>query len=339
MRLSRLRGGARALVFLLLFLFLFQSVSGVLRSKDLKFASAAIYEERRNSLDVIFMGSSHILNAVSPMQLWAEHGIASNNLGQNGQVIPVSYYALQEALRRQKPKVVVLDVYKVVQDTLIDSKANLHFTLDNMRPGLPKLRAIFDLLPPEDRAEYLFDISVYHTRWKDLAGEDFQRTDTTERGAQALFSSFRPYEGWEVVPESETAAPAQVELDYLERFVELCRREEIELLLVAVPFTTPEDDEFDRQARVNAVAGCAREWGVPFVNLMHRADEIGFDFSSDMADVYHVNWQGMEKVTAWLGGYLAQEYGLPDHRGEAGYSGWDEALPAWREYIEGQKGG
>lgn len=337
MRLSRLRGAARAVAFLLLFLFLFQTVSGVLRSKSMKFAGAAIYEERRNSLDVIFMGSSHMLNAVSPVQLWDEHGIASNNLAQNGQVLPVSYYALQDALRRQKPKLVVLDVYKVVQDTLIDTKANLHFTLDNMRFGLPKLRAVFDLLPEEDRVEFLLDISLYHTRWKDLTEEDFQRTDTTERGAQALFDTFRPYEGWTVLPESETAVPAEVEIRYLEKIVELCRREEVELLLVAVPFTTPEDDEFNRQAVVNAMAGYAGDWGVPFVNLMHRTDEMCFDFSADMADVYHVNWRGMEKVTAWLGGYLAREYALPDHRGEAGYKDWDEAVPVWRGYIAEQE--
>lgn len=337
MKLSRLRGAVRAVVFLLLFLFLFQTVSGVLRSKSLKFASAAIYEERRNSLDVIFMGSSHMLNAVSPVQLWEEHGIASNNLGQNGQVLPVSYYALQEALRWQKPKLIVLDVYKVVQDTLIDTKANLHFTLDNMRFGLPKLRAAFDLLPEEDRVEFLLDINLYHTRWKDLTEEDFQRTDTTERGAQALFNTFRPYEGWDVAPESETAVPVEVQLEYLERIVGLCRRENVELLLVAVPFTTPEDDEFNRQAVVNAMAGYAGDWGVPFVNLMHRADEMGFDFSTDMADVYHVNWMGMEKVTAWLGNYLEREYELPDHRGEAGYRGWDEALPVWHSYIAEQE--
>lgn len=338
MKFSRLRGAVRAVAFLMLFLFLFQTVSGVLRSKSLKFASAAIYEERRNSLDVIFMGSSHMLNAVSPVQLWTEHGIASNNYGQNGQVLPVSYYALQEALRRQKPKLIVLDIYKVVQDTLIDTKANLHFTLDNMRFGLPKLRAVFDLLPEEDRVEFLLDISLYHTRWKDLTEEDFQPTDTTERGAQALFNTFRPYEGWDVVPESETAVPVEVELDYLERIVDLCRGEKVELLLVAVPFTTPEDDEFSRQATVNAMAAYAAEWDVPFVNLMHRTDEMGFDFSADMADVYHVNWMGMEKVTAWLGDYLAREYELPDHRGEAKYRDWDEAVPVWRGYIaEGVK--
>lgn len=336
MRTFQIRGVVRTAIFFLLFLFLFQNVAGILRSKNSAPASAAFYEEPRNSLDVLFMGSSHMLDAVSPMQLWEEHGIASNNLAQNGQVLPVSYYALQEALRWQKPKLIVLDVYKVIQDSLIDSKTNLRFTLDNMRFGPPKVRAVFDLLPPEDRAEYLADIIFYHGRWKELTAEDFQPLNTIERGAKALFTSYQPYEGWKVVPESETAPPAEVEILYLEKIVELCRRKGVELLLVAVPFTTPQDDDLNRQAVVNSVTAYAQAWDVPFVNLMHRTEEMDFDFSTDMADLYHVNWQGMEKVTAWFGTCLTEQYGLPDHRGEAEYGHWDKALPDWHTYLAEQ---
>lgn len=336
MKHLRLCGILRTAAFLLIFSFLFNSAAGILRSKNYASASAAFYEEPEGTVDVLLMGSSHMLNAVSPVQLWAEYGIASNNLAQNGQVLPVTYYALQEALRYQKPELVVLDVYKVVQDSLIDSKASLHYTLDNMSFGLPKLRAIFELLEPEDRAEYLLDIILYHTRWKELTEEDFQKPDTTEKGAQALFTTARPYEGWTVLPESETAPPAEVEIAYLERIVELCRQEGIELLLTAAPFTTPEDDDLNRQAAVNAVTGYAEAWGVPFVNLMHRTEEMDFDFSTDMADTYHVNWRGMEKVTAWLGDYLEGHYSLPDHREEASYSRWDEAVPVWRDWMDSQ---
>ena len=86
----------------------------------------------------------------------------------------------------------MLDIYKVVQDTLIDSSASLHFTLDNMAFGLPKLRAVFDLLPRGERAEYLFPIILYHTRWKELDKQDFSPVDTSEKGAQTLFTTAEP---------------------------------------------------------------------------------------------------------------------------------------------------
>lgn len=324
----------RAVCFLLLFLFLFQLVSGVLRRKQFFGSSALFYSERRNSLDVLFMGSSHMLNGVSPMQLWEETGIPSHNLGQNGQVLPVTYYHLQEALRHQKPRVVVLDVYKVVQDSLTDSSAALHDTLDNMPFGLPKLRAVQDLLPEEERVDYLLDIIIYHARWKTLIPEDFQCADPTEKGTQTLFYHARPYDGWQVIPESQTAPAVELAVQYLERIVQLCREQEVELLLVALPFTTPVNDDLNRQAVVNGVRNYADQWGVPYVNLMHRLDEMDFDFSADMADVYHVNWRGVEKVTSWLGSYLTRHYDLPDRRQEEAYQDWNEALADYRAYMD-----
>ena len=221
--------------FLLIFALLFQWVSGVLRGRPkVGYTTASFYEAPRRSLDVLFMGSSHMLNAVSPMQLWEERGIPYNNLGVNGQVLPVTYYALKEALRYQKPRVVVLDIYKVVQDSLIDSPGSLHAALDDMPLwSLPRWQAAFDLLPGEQRAEFILNIIVYHDRWKLVTEEDFLPADTREKGAQTLFTVARPYDGWEVLPAQETAPPVQIQIDYLEKIIALCEKEGIPLLLVA----------------------------------------------------------------------------------------------------------
>ena len=320
---SRLAPAVRTVLFLLLAALSFQTASNVLRAKSYAEASAAIYAEPRDSLDVIFLGASHMLNAVSPRQLWAEHGIASNNLAQNGQVLPVTYYHLQEALRYQKPRLIVVDIYKAIQESLIDSSASAHYTLDSMTFGPPKLRAVLDLLPPEEWAEYLLDVVAYHSRWKELTAADFQAPDFSERGAQALYDT-APLPDFQVMGEEETAPAAPTALRYLEKIVELCREEGVELLLVAVPFATPEDDDMSRQEVVNGMAAYAAEWGVPYVNMMHATEEMGFDFATDMADIYHNNWLGMEKTTAWLGDYLCAHYDLPDRRGDPDYSGWEE---------------
>ncbi|MDE7242797.1 MAG: hypothetical protein K2O18_02305 [Oscillospiraceae bacterium] len=319
----KIHSALRTIAFILLFAALFRCVSWVLRDKQYAFACAPLYKENLEQVDLFLMGSSHMLNGVSPAILWREQGITSLNLAQNGQVLPVTYYAVQEAFRYQKPKLLVLDIYKVVQDSLTDSSASLHFTLDNMAFGLPKLRAIFDLLPPEERAEYLFPIILYHTRWKELDKQDFSPIDTSEKGAQTLFTAAKPYEGWEIIPEDETFPPAQVEIDYLQKIVDLCRAEQVDLLFVALPFTTPEDDDLHRQAAVNSMNAYAQEWGIPFVNMMYRTEEMGLDFSTDMADTYHLNQQGMEKASVWLGQYLAGQYALTDHRGDPAYQAWD----------------
>lgn len=329
---GRPRHGLRLLCFLMIFALLFALVSGLMRSK-LYSTTRALYEEPRNSVDVLFLGSSHMLNAVAPLQLWQEQGIASVNYSQNGQVLPVTYYALQEALRFQSPDLVVLDVYKAVQDSLIDSKASLHYTLDTMKPGLPKYKAIFDLLPEGERGEYVIDLIAYHTRWKELSAADLDwEGDIAEKGAQALFTT-APNPVMTVAPPGEKGACAAVAIEYLEKIVQLCKAENVELLLVAVPFGVPDSDELGRQQAANAVADYAAQWGVPYLNLMHHTQEMGFSFQTDLADVYHVNWRGMEKVTAYLGGYLTGHYHLPDRRGDPAYAGWHTAAKEYEEYL------
>ena len=330
---SRLGPVLKCAVFLLILALTVHLSANVLRNKNYASASAAFYEEPRNSLDVLLMGSSHMLNAVAPMQLWEEYGVASNNLAQNGQVLPVTYYHIQEALRFQRPKLIVLDIYKAIQDSLIDSTASLHYTLDNMTFGLPKLRAVFDLLPQGERMEFLLDIIPYHSRWKELTQTDFAPVDTTEKGAQALFTT-TPLPDFAVMPASVTAEPVEVALRYLEKIVALCREEQVELLFVAVPFAAPEDDGMSRQEVVNGMAAYAEAWGVPFVNMMHHTEEMGFDYAVDMADVFHANWRGMEKITAWLGAYLTEHYSLPDRRGEAAYQSWNTALADYHAYLD-----
>ena len=67
--------------------------------------------------DVLFLGSSHVINGVSPLDLFRNYGITSFNLSMHGNYVKSGYYLLAQALeimereKREMPKVVVLDVY------------------------------------------------------------------------------------------------------------------------------------------------------------------------------------------------------------------------------------
>ena len=75
---------------------------------------------------------------------------------------------------------------------------------------------------------------------------------------------------------------------------------------------------------MNSGVWLAEELGVPFVNMQH----IGvIDNQTDCFDWQgHLNPTGAEKVTAYLGEWLAKNYALEDHRGKAEYAYWDENL-------------
>lgn len=323
------RRTAAVICFCALFCVLFAGASQLLRNKDSAGAILSLYEEPRDSLDVIFIGSSHILNGVLPLELWQEYGIVSNNLGQHGQSIPISYYMAQEAIRTQHPDLIVLDAYMLYYPELIyEGDGNSHKSIDNMAWSGPKLRAIFELFSWEDRWDYLVPLSFYHTRWKELSAEDLAPIDTTGKGCEVRLDTV-PYPEMEPVDPDYTQPLSDVALEYFDRLAELCEAEGVELLLVCAPFHATRE----QQGQMNAVGEVAEAYGLPYWNYLSRLEEIGFDPASDLFDYSHLNANGALKFTHALGEELAA-LGVPDRRGEEEYAGWDEDYLLWRTGLE-----
>ena len=323
-----LRRLVAAVCFCALFCALFAGATQLLRNKDSAGAILSLYEEPRDSLDVIFIGSSHILNGAFPLELWHEYGIASNNLGQHGQSIPISYYMAQEAIRTQHPDLIVLDAYMLYYPDLIyEGDGNSHKSIDNMAWAAPKLRAIFDLFTWEDRWDYLVPLSFYHTRWKELTAEDFAPIDTTGKGCEVRLET-TAYDPVEPVDPDYTQPLSETALEYFDRLVELCRTEGVELVLVCAPFLATAE----QQGQMNAVGEVAQAYGLTYWNFLTRLEEIGFDPETDLYDYSHLNANGALKFTRALGAELAA-LGVPDRRGEAAYAGWDEDCARWREEL------
>ena len=102
----------------LIILFLLVIINNILMTKNFfnsEYPTTATYKNfyklDRDTVDVLFLGSSHCVTSFDPQVLYDEYGITSYNLGSGAQSIMVSYYWLEEALRYQSPKVVVLDTY------------------------------------------------------------------------------------------------------------------------------------------------------------------------------------------------------------------------------------
>ncbi len=69
------------------------------------------YAMKKDSLDLLFIGSSHSYCTFDPEIIDQELNINSYQLGMPSQLPDASYYTLREALRSQSPKTVVMEVY------------------------------------------------------------------------------------------------------------------------------------------------------------------------------------------------------------------------------------
>ena len=117
----------RAVLFLCLFFLMIYVVNRTLTPNYLYSSTnpmtetyRGFYKMKKNTIDVLFLGSSHTASGFNPQDLYNEYGIRGYNLGSNSQNLWVSYYWLREALQYQSPKVVVLDCYML----FIDEKKN-----------------------------------------------------------------------------------------------------------------------------------------------------------------------------------------------------------------------
>ena len=84
--------------FATLFIWSFGKVTYILRDKSLESTQDNFAAIPRDSLDVVFIGSSHTFCSTMPKLLEEEYGIKSFDLATSAQTIPMSYYACMEAI-------------------------------------------------------------------------------------------------------------------------------------------------------------------------------------------------------------------------------------------------
>ena len=101
---------------LFLLISMYVPVSDFLMRKNSYEKNADFYNYEGN-YDVLFLGTSHMVMGISPMELWNDYGITSYNLGDFGQTTAIDYWVLKNALDYTTPKLVVVDVYRINEVT------------------------------------------------------------------------------------------------------------------------------------------------------------------------------------------------------------------------------
>lgn len=269
------------------------------------------------SHELLIIGNCEAYENISPMKLWEEYGITSYIRGNANQLISQSYYLLKESLRYEKPKVALLSIQAMTVPGQNSEEYN-RMVFDGMKWSSDKLLGILSSRAEgEALAEYVFPVLRYHSRWQELAREDFlyafQEKPLISYNGYYLRADIRPFTGFP--PERRRADYTFPEKNrvYLGKIADLCRENGVELVLMKAPGMYPEWVEpYEEQIRE-----FADEQGILYINTLHYMEEIGLDLSRDTYDEgLHLNVYGAEKLSVWLGERLKERYGLTDFRGQ-----------------------
>ncbi|MCR5775272.1 MAG: hypothetical protein K6G42_09335 [Lachnospiraceae bacterium] len=248
--------------------------------------------------EVLFSGSSHMMNMALPMELWKKYGIRSYNIGNGAETIPVTYHVIRNALDHSSPKVIVMDVFYAYSDqTVSDSTSEMaHAFFDEVPFSFHKAEAICDIFEDaQERWNYLFDFSIYHSRWNELTKADLFPEDAGLGGASILLESYAPA-GTQTDP-PELHEMARVPREYLMKIKELCDEKGIRLVCVMNPYPMWQEKRtcnVDFEKEMN-------EMGIEFIDL-RESDAV--DIYADSADNMHLNLCGERKINDVYGEYL-----------------------------------
>ena len=277
----------------------------------------AEYYQETTKHDVIFIGDCEVYETFSPITLWEKYGITSYIRGNAQQLMWQSYSMLEDTLRTEKPKVVVLGVIGMKYDTPQKETYN-RMTLDGMRWSAAKVGAIeASRMPNESFVDYLFPLLRYHSRWSALTASDLKYLFTRPKlfnNGYYMRVDVKPATTVLVgkkLPDYDFGANAY---QYLDRIVQLCKDDGIELILNKAPVIYPYwYPEWDKQ-----MVDYAAAHGIAYYNFLAEKDAIGIDLSTDTYDAgLHLNLSGVEKLSTRLGAILSQDFGVPDRRSDA----------------------
>lgn len=296
---------------LLLAVFLFAS-SWMLR--DRQTTLACLYSEPDNSLDVIIVGSSHVNSGYIPNILWQENNAAACNVFSWSQPIWVSYHYIKEALRSQSPKVVVLDLFgatyghsyivpEEIDKTSYANSFQMDLSLNFFEMLTTVERCGIDLRNYED----FLNIPRYHTRWKQfslnmLSYNPHKMKDPLKGYGLGLATA--PFE-IASAQDTEPQVPYEYCVEYLDKIVDLCKKEDIKLIFTLTPYVYGEQEP----PIYSWLSQYAKQNNIVFLNYNGAdGDRVGFDAATDLQDMGHVNLYGAQKITNDLSDYLKKNF-------------------------------
>lgn len=261
--------------------------------------------EERDMVDVVVMGDSESYTLMSTHKLWQDSGIAAYIGGKSGEWIGESYMSLLDILKKQSPKLVVLETNELFSDRKTERDMGAFI---------------------KEYALHAFPVLRYHRFWKNenKSPLPMQFNGFEYRNAVAA------YTGGEYMHETTEKEDINiVRMYFLNKIRIKCAKEGIALLLVSAP--SPLNHTMKRH---NCISDYARKYDIPYIDMNMMTEELGIDWNLDTLDQGdHLNYSGCMKTTAYLEQYMKEHYRLPDRRSEKRYEEWNKKAEQFQALI------
>lgn len=302
------------------------------------------HKEPADSIDVLFIGSSSVYTAFSSAYAYGKFGFTSYPYALSGASCIMWKPALQDALKTQKPKLVVVDVFGGGYDAdLLRTRNAPLYRISNNTPLSPaKVRNAVDINGMTEQTStvsLIFPFFKYHRRLL----YDIRKIPENIIKKQAVLSSGpSPLKGIETRTKAKklgdldeasfTSDSEDLDPDteaVIRDFIDYCKSEDIDVLFVKFPsILTGTRKEKERvNLRANRVLEMGRDSGYAALNLQPLFYEMGLVKDEDFYNHDHANIRGQKKITEYLGRYIQDDLGIgPSHLDPDVKAEWDQSV-------------
>lgn len=276
------------------------------------------------SVDVLFFGTSMIHANVNPTVIWETSGIRSYVLSGSAQSLALTPWYLEEALKTQHPRVVVLDVRGLLNESHEQTERQKRVNYTMMPAGVSKLRAMVADLPPQEWTRYWVPLEQFHSRWIELGRGDFNPLKHCGKRPDSFFG-YRLVDRVEAQQVSRSRKSFDADIydeNYrlTSQFIETASGAGAQVLLLVSPTSQP---DFYAEWLPRLEADIARDYpNVSLLSAQDRVEEIGLSYESHYYDASHLNRLGAERYSTWLVGELRERYGSATETSEAWEAVW-----------------
>lgn len=273
--------------------------------------ASGILAEPENTIDMIVIGNSEAYTSIIPMELWNDYGYTSYVCASPEQILPVSVKILGESIKKQKPKVVMLEA------------SNLNTTSDFSDAS-------------DQVLNYGLKVFQYHDRWKSTKKEDF--------GNKPEYNNVNFMKGYEFSDEvnglekqpteekkmDETAIPKSNQM-YVKTLKKICDKNGAKFVIVSIP-----SFKYWSHETHNEIQNFCDKNKIEYLDLNLHKDEVCVDWTKDTSDNgEHLNYNGAIKTTKWIGKHLDERKYLKNHKNEEKYRHWDEEYNKYKSKAKG----
>ena len=284
--------------------------SRVLKPKRFDYGSTwgQFLKEKKDSVDVLFFGTSKTYCNIIPATIWKETGLRSYVMAGPAQTLPVTYYYLRESLKTQSPKVIFVEITGLIYAHETEYQM---INVGYMPFGVNKIQAILGETTGQNRLGALSSLYAYHTRWSSVGREDLRIAlhgySKDDLAGYTFLSDATPMDGTVAWGSRYEDSDYERNYAYLKKIAALCEEENIEVVFYLSPSCAVFKYDFQPffEPMVEAIEHSR------YVDFNQYAAEMNIDDQTDYFDFMHFNVYGAEKFSAWLAAWMQREYDLP----------------------------